>query len=450
MSKSQKALDSLRQDPLIQKLVKTRPVFWSNPKKTDVFAPDRMRWEEEVVQAEKRMQRFAPYIAAVFPETRDAKGIIESPLTEIQHMKSQLENTYNTSLHGKMLLKCDHDLPISGSIKARGGIYEVLKHAEDLALQEGMFSIADDYSILNEERFKALFSRYSIAVGSTGNLGLSIGIIGAKLGFRVTVHMSADAKQWKKDLLREKGVTVAEYESDYSEAVKEGRLQAEQDPYCYFVDDEHSRQLFLGYAAAASRLKKQLDHLKINPDTDHPLFVYLPCGVGGGPGGVAYGLKLLYGENVHVFFGEPTHSPCMLLGLYSGLHDGICVQDIGLDNETAADGLAVGRPSGFAGKMMEPLLSGCYTAEDNTLYELLHMLADSENKYLEPSALAGMFGPVQLFTTEEGKRYLQANQLQSKMKNAVHIIWGTGGSMVPRGEMETYHRIGSALINSKK
>ncbi|MBJ7896824.1 hypothetical protein JEM62_13040 [Bacillus atrophaeus] len=99
---------------------------------------------------------------------------------------------------------------------------------------------------------------------------------------------------------------------------------------------------------------------------------------------------------------------------------------------------------------MEPLLSGCYTAEDNMLYELLYMLADFENKYLEPSALAGMFGPVQLFTTEEGKRYLQDNQLQSKMKNAVHIIWGTGGSMVPRGEMEPYHRIGSALINSKK
>ncbi|WP_258729458.1 hypothetical protein [Bacillus atrophaeus] len=38
MSKSQKALDSLRKDPLIHKLVKTCPVFWSNPKKTDVFA----------------------------------------------------------------------------------------------------------------------------------------------------------------------------------------------------------------------------------------------------------------------------------------------------------------------------------------------------------------------------------------------------------------------------
>ncbi|PEK90557.1 D-serine ammonia-lyase [Bacillus mycoides] len=441
-----KEIEALKEQyPLVNNLIATEEVFWINPnmEKYETAIKNSPLNEEHVKDAEERLKRFAPYIAKVFPETKETGGIIESPLVKIPSMKQSLEKSYGQPILGGLLLKCDSGLPISGSIKARGGIYEVLKHAEQLALQHGMLTGKDDYSILDSDRFRGFFAKYSIAVGSTGNLGLSIGIMSAKLGFNVTVHMSADAKEWKKDLLRSKGVNVIEYEADYSKAVEEGRLQADADPSCYFVDDENSHDLFLGYAVAASRLQKQLEELEIVVDEEHPLFVYLPCGVGGGPGGVTFGLKLLYKDNVHCFFAEPTHSPCMLLGLMTGLHDKIAVQDIGIDNVTDADGLAVGRPSGFVGKTMEPFLSGNYTVSDEELYRLLKELADTENIYLEPSALAGMIGPLNVCKAEN--EYLQKQQLTEKVKKGTHIVWGTGGSMVPEDVMNGYYKKGLEL-----
>lgn len=419
--------------PIIDNLMGYKPVFWVN---NNLGSAEKALSElsltfEDIVDADKRLQRLAPLISYLFPETADKGGLIESELVYINDMKNNIQETYKQSFPGELLLKCDNYLPVAGSIKARGGIYEVLKHGEDLALKHGMIKMNDDYSKLGSPAFKEFFGKFSLAVGSTGNLGLSIGIMGSALGFKVTVHMSADAKEWKKSLLRSKGVNVIEYSSDYSKAVEEGRRQSQQDPNSYFVDDENSKSLFLGYSVAAFRLKKQLDTLGIKVDESRPLYVYIPCGVGGAPGGICFGLKHVFGDNVHVFFVEPTHSPCMLLGMATGENEKLSVQDFGLDNITDADGLAVGRPSGFVGKMMEKLLSGIYTVEDKELYKLLAMMKDTEDIKIEPSATPGLLGPL---------------RVEVGTKNAVHIAWATGGLFVPDNMMQEFYNRGKKQL----
>ncbi|HEB4872281.1 TPA: D-serine ammonia-lyase [Kluyvera ascorbata F0526] len=428
----------IAQHPLVEDLVALKETVWFNPGTTSLAEglPYVGLTEHDVQDAHARLTRFAPYLAQAFPETAATGGIIESELAAIPAMQKRLEKAFGQHINGELLLKKDSHLPISGSIKARGGIYEVLTHAEKLALEAGLLTTKDDYRVLLSPEFKQFFSQYSIAVGSTGNLGMSIGIMSARIGFNVTVHMSADARAWKKAKLRSHGVTVVEYEEDYGVAVEQGRKAAQSDPNCFFIDDENSRTLFLGYAVAGQRLKAQFAQQGRAVDSDHPLFVYLPCGVGGGPGGVAFGLKLAFGDNVHCFFAEPTHSPCMLLGIYTGLHDTISVQDIGIDNLTAADGLAVGRASGFVGRAMERLLDGLYTLDDQTLYDMLSWLAQEEGIRLEPSALAGMAGPQHVCASTD---YQQMHGFSAEQLNhATHLVWATGGGMVPEAEMAQY------------
>ena len=430
----------LEKNPILRDISQGKEVVWINPDLA-AFSQAAKGAElsmEDVLAAESRLRRFAPFIMECFPETREREGLIESDLAAIPAMQERIREKYGSALSGKLLLKKDSHLAIAGSIKARGGIYEVLKHTEELAFANGILKETDDYAVLAGEKARSFFREQTIQVGSTGNLGMSIGIMSAAIGYQVIVHMSADARQWKKDLLRSHGVTVREYASDYSGAVKEGRRLSDEDPGSYFVDDENSRNLFLGYAVAALRLKTQLTEMGVPVDEVHPLFVYLPCGVGGAPGGISFGLKQLFKDCVHCFFVEPTQAPCMGVGMITGLNSSVSVQDIGLTGRTHADGLAVGRPSGFVGGLMRPFLSGEFTVEDGKLYEYMRDLWETEDIFLEPSACACFQGPVKSGLSPEIQAYIKARRLEDRMENATHIAWATGGSLVPEEVRQAY------------
>lgn len=442
---SKDSIDSLiKKSPILQEIIDAKPIAWLNPNLQLVKDAPKFDFDiNDMREAEQLWIRFAPFFQKAFPDTAKTNGILESPLREIPKMQALLSEQ-NGEIQGRLFLKCDNELPISGSIKARGGFFEIMKYAEKLALQAGMLKKDVDYSILLSPEFKEFFGKHTIGVGSTGNLGLSIGIISAKLGFNVNVYVSADAKQWKKDLLRKKGATVVEFAGDFSEAISAGRKTTQADTNGYFVDDEDSQDLFLGYSVGALRIAEQLENQNIIVDADHPLFVYSPCGVGGSPGGTAFGLKQIYGDNVHCFFIEPTHCPAVLTGLVTGAMSEISVQDIGLDNKTEADGLAVGRPSRFATEISKHLISGIFTMEDEQLFRLLAQLQDSENIFLEPSATAVLIGPQMM----EKSGYAQAHHLN--LKNATHIAWATGSLLVPQQQRDLFYARGSeAAVTSR-
>lgn len=433
----------IESDPVIRRVAAGEPTVWINPDYLPVEVTDGLCQlvvpDSAIDDAEARLARFAPFIRRCFPETEATGGLIESPLEDIPRMRQALEQEYSCTIPGRLMLKMDSHLAIAGSVKARGGIYEVLKHAEDLAIAAGKLTMEDDYAKLAEPEMKQFFGRYTVQVGSTGNLGMSIGIMSAALGFRVKVHMSADAKQWKKDLLRSHGVEVLEYTGDYSKAVAEGRRLSDADPMSYFVDDEKSVNLFLGYAVAAKRLKQQLDERGIVVNEAHPLIVYLPTGVGGAPGGIAYGLKRLFKNNVHCFLVEPTLCPSVLLGMATKEYEKANVHDFGLSGQTHADGLACAAPSGFVTRILGNLVSGDFTVEDAKLYDYLRLLDSSEGRRIEPSSCAAFIGPSRLLSLPGSRNYCAAHGLTEEvLANSVQIAWATGGRLVPAEVWEQY------------
>lgn len=447
MDDKAKLLDGI---PELKRLRAREPFLWRNSELLPAARAlkDLELGVADIEDADARLRRFAPALARLFPETRARGGVIESELYSIQGMRPLITDRYGIEPRGTLLLKADHALPVAGSVKARGGIYEVLCLAEKLALEHRILKIDEPYTALLSIKARELFGRYTVSVGSTGNLGLSIGVTAAALGFKATVHMSAESRLWKRELLASKGVTIVMYEGDYSSAVQAGREAAQGDPFAYFVDDENSRLLFLGYSVAALRLKEQLAAMRVDVDEAHPLLVYIPCGVGGAPGGISFGLKSIFGDAAHCFLCEPVEAPCVMLGMLAGFDRELSIYDIGLTLRTQADGLAVSKASRFVGNTIRHLVSGCITVHDEDLFRFVHLLDRGTGMRIEPSAAAGFMGMVMLYSDPEGGKYRKTHSLDDRGDKAHHLIWTTGGSLVPPQEWERYRARGEELCRS--
>jgi D-serine dehydratase len=411
------------QTGLLAEVARRQPVLWENPG----MAPAAEALAAlplgiaDLRDAEARWRRFAPLLSRLFPEVAGANG----------HIDSELIETPSLAPDGvRLFVKADHALPVTGSIKARGGVYEVLVVAERIALDAGLLRPGEDALPLASDAARARFGAHRIVVGSTGNLGFSVGTMARALGFRTEVHMSHDAKAWKKERLRRIGAEVVEHAGDFTTAVAAARAAAAADPQTYFVDDEHSVPLFLGYSVAALDIQKQLAAQGVAVDADHPLFVYLPCGVGGSPGGITFGLKLLFGDAVRCIFVEPVGAPCLLVQLAAGVDRSRPITELGLEVDTVADGLAVGAASMLVARTVERLVDACATFEDPDLYRWVARAWKQAGLRLEPSAAAGFLG-LEALRADSGRLGGLA-----RAPSTTHVVWTTGGAQLPDAEFE--------------
>lgn len=78
-----------------------------------------------------------------------------------------------------------------------------------------------------------------------------------------------------------------------------------------------------------------------------------------------------------------------------------------------------------------------YTVTDEELFRLLRLLNDTEGLKLEPSALAGAPGFARVLQENQGYRH-RLGMPGGVPAGATHLIWGTGGGMVPEAEMNGY------------
>ncbi len=386
---------------ILESLRAGRDGHWLNPAPVHSVEAPQLRIDVEL--ARDRFARFAPVLSSLFPGMANG-GQISSPLM------------LYPAFSNKLYVKADHELPIVNSVKGRGGLHEVLVFVERAAAESSLVQLGGDMEPLKTEIARRKLSNYCISVASTGNLGFAVGTVARAFGMQAEVHLSADAKEWKKKRLRAIGVTVVEYAGDYGSAVQGARNSSIGASNWHFVDDERSPDLFAGYAVAGLELAEQLAAIGVSPTELEPLTVYLPCGVGGAPGGILFGLRNIYGSALRAVFVEPASSACFLTALALNGGKSACIYDWGLSNKTIADGLAVAKASEFVLSVVGKSVDAVVSLSEQSIEQQVTKTYAEADMSLEPSA-ASAIAAVSYFTREV-----------SVGGGGVHVAWTTGAA----------------------
>lgn len=442
-TKSQKAQQDLIPESVLRGLQRSNTVCIVNPNHSnDLRDIERQSiTRADIQEARELLDRAKPLFKKLWPDDKtlnDWEGLIESPLTPAQALRKEMGGT------GTWLLKRDDALPVAGSIKGRGAFFAVLEHAEKLAIDKGLITKGENLSSLCSAEARAIFSEYKVAVGSTGNLGMGIALLAAALGFDAKVYLSEEAADWKKKRLIDNDCTIFEHDGNFKEALQKGRddcaaANKAKPASAYFVDDEDSKALSVGPTVAGLRMKEQLEQQGIKIDANHPLFVYIPTGVGGGPSGVLRGLVDAFQDeglhqHIHGILVQPKQCASVLARMsipekYN--NQPVDVYHLGLNNKSPrGDGMAVPQASELAFENLQVNAAGAMTVSDEDMLKNTARLHKTEGITIETTAAASINGP-KWCASAAGREYIKKNRMEEAMPNAVHVMWFTGGGKVP-------------------
>lgn len=424
-------------------MLEKRPLMWVNPglRPLEKAGADLPAMGAKVAKTCENWVRMAPLLEACFPGLQPKRGRLRSQLLPVPGLARMMPQDA-----GRYFVKSDNDLQVSGSTHVRGAIYEITLLAMVLGRKLGLLTGDAGPMALATPEARRAFSAYKVVTASSGNLGLAVGRAAQGLGFQAEVHMPRSARSWIERELRASGIRVVLHSGGFRKASAQARAAAECDPASYFVDEKHSKLLFFGASAAAAELQAQLVRQNIQIGEDRPLFLYLPCGSGSAPGGIALGARQMFGPHVHCFFAEPVCTPRALAALSSPRHKPVNVRDLGLRSRTAAAGLSEPELAPLVAGAMESQLSGVYTVEDDTMFRWLALAQDRAGLQLDPGSASGLAGPEMLMQSKAGGAYLKTHGLQGKMDKAVHVMWAASGGCMPDADYERCLMRGRMLL----